>query len=466
MLKINLHKLIGRKGSEFNAPWEQAFDRVLTPFEEFIHRQTTSGVLLLGCAVVALVMANSPMAEAYGKLFHTYFSVGLGSWAISMSLHHWINDGLMAFFFFHVGLELKREFLVGELADPRQAALPAIAAIGGMVVPAAFYYLFNQDGPGIDGWGIPMATDIAFAVGVISLLGARVPKGLLAFLVALAIVDDLGAIMVIAIFYTNEINLWSLFVAADIALLLFMANFFGIRNPVPYLLLGTGLWLALYFSGVHATLAGVISAFAIPAKPKYDPVAFSAQVKNLIRRFDGAYRPGEDIYRNDRIRSYVMALDDGVRLVQPPLQVIERKLHLPVTYIVIPLFALANAGIPLSVFDVGPEGFSSITIGVIAGLVLGKSVGITGAVWLASKMGLGPLPAGCHIGQILGVSLLAGIGFTMSIFISELAFADSASNLLNAKAGVLAGSIVAGILGAALLYWFGNRTNEPGEVTK
>jgi NhaA family Na+:H+ antiporter len=460
MAKINLGKFTGRGGNVHCAPWEQSFNTIYTPFEEFIHRQSTSGLLLLSCAVVALVIANSPLSEAYQHILHTKLSIGYGSVSLSLSLHHWINDGLMAMFFFLVGLELKREFLVGELSELSQATLPAVAAIGGMVVPALLYFLINPSGHEANGWGIPMATDIAFAVSILSLLGNRIPKALLMFLVALAIVDDLGAIVVIAVFYTQELNLWGLLVAVGITALLWMTNLLGVRKPLPYILLGVLLWLALHASGIHATLAGVIAAFAIPAQPKYDPVAFSSQVKKLIRRFDGSYRPGDSVYQNDYLRSYIQALESGCKLVQAPLQRIEHSLHIPVTYMVIPLFALANAGMPLSVFDTGDSGLSPVTIGVIVGLVGGKTLGIAGSVWVAWKLGLGKLPAGCDMGHIVGVALLGGIGFTMSIFIAELAFVGLPQDLLNAKAGVLAGSLMAGIGGAAFLYWYGSRSSD------
>ncbi len=460
MARINLSKFIGRGGSEFTAPWENAFDTIYTPFEEFIHRQSTSGLLLLSCAVVAMVLANSPLSDSYQHILHTEVSIGYGRFVFSMSLHHWINDGLMALFFFLVGLELKREFLVGELSDISQAILPAIAALGGMVVPALFYFAINSSGPAANGWGIPMATHIAFAVSILSLLGNRVPKALLMFLVALAIVDDLGAILVIAVFYTQELNMGGLLFAGGVTLALFVTNILGVRKPLPYVLLGVLLWFGLHASGIHATLAGVIAAFAIPAKPKYDPVAFSSQVKNLIRRFDSNYRPGASVYQDERLRAYVQALESGCKLVQAPLQRIEHTLHIPVTYMVIPLFSLANAGMPLSVFDTGDSGISTITLGVIFGLVAGKTVGIAGSVWIAWKLGLGRLPEGCNMRHIVGVALLGGIGFTMSIFIAELAFAGMPQDLLFAKAGVLAGSLIAGVGGAAILYWTGSGSRE------
>jgi len=445
--KIKIHKNSNRKGKVYNAPWERAFDRILTPFEEFIHRQTTSGILLMICVVIALITANSGLSHHYETLLLTTATVGIGDNALTMSLHHWINDGLMTFFFFHVGLELKREFMVGELASIKNATLPILAAIGGMVVPALIYAGFNIGESGIDGWGIPMATDIAFAVGTCALLGGRVPKSLITFLVALAIVDDLGAIAIIALFYTSEINQFALLMSCVIIALLWILNFAGIRRPLPYLLVGLLLWLELHEAGIHATLAGVITAFAIPAKPKYDPAAFSAQVKNLIRRFDGSYRPGENVLINERMHAYVQALGKGVESAEAPLQQIERQLHLPVTYIVIPIFALANAGVPFNVFAGDTEVFNNVMVGVTLGLVVGKLIGIAGATWIGWKLGLGKLPQGCRFLHIVGVAFLGGIGFTMSIFIAELAFVGNPGDLVIAKAGVLVASLIAGIAG-------------------
>lgn len=438
---------LARKGKVYNAPWEKALDRIMTPFEEFIHRQSTSGVLLMICAIVALIIANTPLFHQYETLLQTKAGIAVGDGGLKLSIHHWINDGLMTFFFFLVGLELKREFLVGELSSLRHASLPIMAAIGGMVVPALIYVMFNPGGEELRGWGIPMATDIAFAVGTCALLGGRVPNSLITFLVALAIVDDLGAIAIIAIFYTSDLNQFALMMSAVFTAGLWALNMMGIRQPLPYILVGLLLWLQLHEAGIHATLAGVITAFAVPAKPKYNPEAFSDQVKTLIRRFDGSYRPGEDVMRNERMRAHVQALGNGAILSQAPLQRIEQGLHLPVTYLVIPLFALANAGIPFNAFSGDTEIFNSVTLGVTLGLVFGKTIGIAGATWIGWKLKMGDLPSDCRFLHIIGVSLLGGIGFTMSIFISELAFADNAQNLIFAKAGVIIASLICGIAG-------------------
>jgi NhaA family Na+:H+ antiporter len=441
------------------APWERAFTRVLTPFDEFIHRQTTSGLLLLGTAIIALLLANGFAAEAYQHFIHTPTAISIGSWNISMSLHHWVNDGLMTLFFFVVGMELKREMLVGELADLRQAALPIIAAIGGMVMPALIYLAINPEGDAARGWGIPMATDIAFAVGALVLLASRVPKALITFLVALAIADDLGAVLVIALFYTQQLELHWLAVSAVLVLLLFVLNFAGIRRVLPYFGVGAVLWYALLQSGVHATLAGVLCAFAVPARPKYDPALFSARIKELMGRFDASHRQGGNIMTNEKLYSVVQALERGVQGVQTPLQRLEHGWHLPVAFLVIPVFALFNAGIPLHFGELGATLAHPVMLGVLLGLLLGKFIGISAACWLALRLGIGQLPSGTRFSQIAAVSVLGGIGFTMSIFIAELGFAQQPEFLLMAKTGVLLASLLAGLAGFIWLWWLG-RKNE------
>lgn len=440
------------------APWERAFDRVVTPFEEFIHRQTTSGLLLMASAVIALVLANGPLAPLYHHVVELPLGLRIGNWAIEKTLHHWVNDGLMAFFFFVVGMELKREMLVGELAAPRQAALPIVAAIGGMVVPALFYYSLNPEEPAARGWGVPMATDIAFAVGALALLASRVPKALVTFLVALAIVDDLGAVLVIALFYTEKIALGWLAAAAAVIVILIVFNVLGVRRPVPYFLVAVALWFALLESGVHATLAGVIGGFTVPARPRYDPAAFSAQVKRLMARFDASYRPDASILVNDELRAVVQTLDNGVVAVQAPLQRLAHLWHLPVAFLVIPVFALVNAGIPLEMDSFLLKLAYPVELGVIVGLVAGKFIGITGASWLALRLGIGMLPAGTSLAQIAGVALLGGIGFTMSIFIAELGFAEEPELLVLAKTGILVASVISGLAGFAWLWMLGSKS--------
>ena len=436
----------------YHAPWEKTFKKIFTPFEEFIHRQTTSGLLLMGTAVLALVLANGPLASTYEHAVHTLIGFNIGSWALEMSLHHWINDGLMALFFFVVGLELKREILVGELAELRNAALPIGAAIGGMVVPALVYFAINPEGDAARGWGIPMATDIAFAIGALALLAGRVPKALITFLVALAIVDDLGAVMVIAVFYTETISLGPLAAAGGLFVLLLVFNKSGIRKTMPYFIVAVFLWYALLQSGVHATLAGILGALSVPAVPKYDPERFSDHVRDLMHRFDISHQPGKSILTNDKLRAVVQTLENGVHSVEAPLQRLEHVWHMPVAYLVIPIFALANAGIPLEFGSLGDALTHPVLLGVALGLVLGKFVGITGARRLMLKLGMAVLPKDTRFSQIAGVSLLAGIGFTMSIFVAQLGFAQNEEFLILAKAGILAASLVAGAAGFIWLY--------------
>ncbi len=451
------HKKPGEPASKgvIYAPWERAFDKVLSPFEQFIHRQTTSGMLLMGTAIIALILANSFLSDSYLHVLHTPTIIQIGSWKIEMSLHHWVNDGLMTMFFFVVGMELKREMLVGELSDLRQAALPIIAAIGGMVLPALIYLAFNHSGEAARGWGVPMATDIAFAVGVLALLASRVPKALITFLVALAIADDLGAVLVIAVFYTQELSFAWLAATGALLLLLVVLNFIGVRRTTPYFVVGVILWYALLQSGVHATLAGVLCAFAVPARPKYDPGQFSKRISGLLERYDASIRSDSNIMTNEGLQTIVETMETGARGVQTPLQRLEHDLHLPVAFLVIPIFALFNAGIPLHLGELGDTLSHPVMLGVMLGLVLGKFVGITGACWLALRFGIGQLPGGTRFPQIAAVSLLGGIGFTMSIFIAELGFAGQEEFLLMAKTGVLAASVISGVLGYMWLRWLG-----------
>lgn len=442
------------------ALWERSFDRILTPLEEFIHRQTTSGVLLMVCAVIALIVANGPLHDTYEHLLHTQISVGFGDHTFSLSIHHWINEALMALFFMVMGLELKRELLVGELSSVRQALLPIMAAIGGMVIPALLYYAFNPTGDAAKGWGIPMATDIAFAIGALSLLGARVPKNLITFLIALAIVDDLGAVAVIAVFYTETINTQALMIAFAFTLVLAVFNMVGVRRPMPYAIVSILLWAAMLSSGIHATIAGIVVAFAVPIRPKFEPNLFISRVEKITHSMKKSVAENPDIVHNNRLRSLVTSLGDGVGHVQAPAQHAEHKLHLPVAYIVIPIFALANAGIPIDFSAFGKYLSDPIALGVLAGLLVGKPLGILGFTWVTVQMGWANLPPGLNMKHILGVGLLGGIGFTMSIFVADLGFANLPEDLLMAKTGILLASALAGLAGYFLLMFLGRGKTE------
>ncbi len=439
------------------APFERSFLRIITPFEEFIHRQTTSGFLLMVMTILALVLANGVLATLYEHVLHAPLTVTLGAWSIGMSLHHWVNDGLMAFFFFIVGLELKREILTGELADLRKALLPVVAAVGGMIVPALIYYYLNHDGPGARGWGIPMATDIAFAVGALALLANRVPRALVTFLVALAIVDDLGAVIVIALFYTAHLNFHALLAAAGLVALLFTFNLAGVRKIIPYFVVAVFLWYALFLSGVHPTLAGVLGAFTVPARPKYDPAYFSQRTRTLLGSFEESYGRDRQIMTNNDLRAIIHAMEKSALNVMTPLQRLENIWHLPVAYLVIPVFALFNAGITLDATHWGQMMSDPVMLGVVFGLVGGKFIGVAGVSWLAIKMKLADLPRDTSFLQICGVALLAGIGFTMSMFIAQLSFGTDTESLLAAKTGILLASLLSGLAGFTWL-WLAGRS--------
>jgi NhaA family Na+:H+ antiporter len=358
----------------------------------------------------------------------------------------------MTLFFFVVGLELKREILVGELASIRLAALPITAAIGGMIIPALIYAAINPSGEALHGWGIPMATDIAFALGVIALLAGRVPKALITFLVALAIADDLGAVLVIALFYTEQLVWDYLIIGAVLVGVLILLNLVGLRRPLPYFLVGTLLWLALLKSGVHATLAGVITAFTIPTLPRYEPQTFSKRMREMLDKFDACYKPGESILRNQKLSAFMQTLENGVHGVETPLQRLEHSMHLPVAFMVLPLFALFNAGVVIDFGNLIGALTHPITAGVAVGLIGGKFIGIVGCSWLAVRLKLATLPESVNFSHIAGAALLGAIGFTMSIFIAELAFAGQQELIQHAKLGILTASLLAGVTGYLVLY--------------
>ncbi len=435
-------------------------ERLSFPLREFIQAETSGGILLLVSALGALIWANSPWAGGYDALWATEITVGPGGYAIKETLLHWVNDGLMAVFFFVVGLEIKREVLVGELASPRQALLPVAAALGGVVVPAAIYAAFNASTAGAAGWGVPMATDIAFALGVLALLGDRVPAALKVFLTALAIVDDLVAVLVIALFYTADVSWLGLGVGAVFLVALVGANRLHVRHPLVYALLGIGLWAAFLESGIHATIAGVLLALTIPARTRIDPADFLTRGQSILAAYEQACRRQPDIRTNAEQQAAVRELEAACEAVETPLQRLEHALHPWVAYAIVPIFALANAGVPLE-GSVGEAMTDRITLGVVAGLVVGKQVGITLFAWLATRNGLTALPAGIGWRHLYGASWLAGIGFTMSLFIAELGF-DEASLLTSAKLGILAASLIAGVGGwLVLTRWASPPTPDP-----
>jgi Na+:H+ antiporter, NhaA family len=422
---------------------------VIDPMKRFLNNSTMSGIVLFSSALLAIVLSNSAWAVEFHHLWETNFTVGFHEWQLSKSLHHWINDGLMAVFFFVVGLELKREIISGELNNPRKAMLPIASALGGMLVPALIYLMFNPSGEVSGGWGIPMATDIAFALGILYLLGDKVPVSLKIFLTALAIADDLGAVLVIAFFYTSDINIFSLLSGAGFLIVLLIANRIGVSNTLFYGIVGIGgLWLAFLMSGVHATIAAVLAAFTIPARVKYSEAVYDRKLTELLARFREAHPNDSPMVTTEQLH-----ILEKIRYISKkaltPLQRLEHSMHPLVAFIIMPLFALSNAGITLSA-DSLTTLTSSITMGVFFGLLIGKVVGVVGFATLITRLKWAEFPKDFTHRHLLGAGFLAGIGFTMSLFISNLAF-EHKIYVEEAKMGILLASIVAGFIGYYLI---------------
>jgi Na+:H+ antiporter, NhaA family len=425
---------------------EPTGSRAANPFQEFFRSEAVGGTLLVVCACAALAIANSRWADAYHRVLATTVTIDGGGHGLSLTVHQWINDVLMAVFFLLVGLEIKRETLVGELASPRQAALPMVGAVGGMLVPAFIYFLANGGGVEFRGWAIPMATDIAFALGVLSLAAPRAPGGLKIFLAALAIVDDMGALVVIALFYTTAIAWTALAKASVFVVALVGLNVLGVRRLTPYLLLGVGLWYFVHESGVHATIAGVVLAFAIPTRTRINASEFSAKARGLLDHFDCAETGDLLVLTSIGQQEAIIGLERASEGVTPPSLRLEHALHAFCAFVVMPLFALSNTGMSLS----GSSG-GRVTFAVILGLTIGKPLGITGAAVAAVRLRLAALPDGVSWMALHGCAWLGGIGFTMSLFIATLAF-QGTSLLASAKIGILGGSLLAGTIGAIVLH--------------
>ncbi len=418
-------------------------------FQQFFRWEAAGSVVLLLCTVVALIWANSPWAENYFSLSKTSIGISWGDHTFKLSLSHWIADGLMVIFFFVVGLEIKRELLIGQLSSFKQAILPASAALGGMVVPAALYAVLNVGGEGAHGWGIPMATDIAFALGILALFGSRAPVSLKVFLTALAIADDLGAVTVIALFYTDQVSFIALGAAGGGLFLIWLAGIRGVRSTPVYLLLAVVVWAAVLASGVHATVAGVFIAMMVPVSSKIEPREFLRRTRRRLDELEGA-----ELTRHSMVDNHEQmdALDDiylAVEDMRPAGISLEHILHPIQAFLILPLFALFMAGVPLG-GDTLAAFPSTLSLGIIVGLVVGKPIGITLFAWLAIKSGQAEMPEEFGWGPLVGVGLLAGVGFTMSIFISDLAF-DSERLISEAKLGVLVASVLAGIAGYLML---------------
>jgi NhaA family Na+:H+ antiporter len=422
---------------------------VRTPLNQYVQANVSSiGLLLLG-TFLALIFANSPLSDRYSDFWNSYLTIGVEGFSITETLRHWVNDCLMALFFFIVGLEIKREVLVGELRYPRQAALPIAAAVGGAVGPALVYLTLVFGGEGTHGWGIPIGTDTAFSIGLIALLGTRVRPQLLVFLTAFAIIDDIIAVLVIAIFYTDQLS-WGAMAAAGVILLaLILANRAGIYRWPVYAVLGVVLWLAIFESGIHGTLAGVLVAMTVPSRAWINPSEFLARGRRILHDFEEASYSTLNMLSNERQQHATQSLARLTEQVEAPLTHFLHRLHPIVSYGVVPVFAFANAGIPII------DGFSEairspVAWGVILGLIVGKPLGITLFTWLAVRTGIAVLHPAIEWRHVFGVAWLGGVGFTMSLFISELAFgADELADV--ARIGILIGSLIAGVGGYLIL---------------
>jgi len=417
------------------------------PFVRFSQIEASSGTLLLAAAIIALIWANGPWSQAYFSIVETPIIVDIGGFTVHSSIHEVINDGLMAIFFFVVGIEIKRELVVGDLRDRKAAALPVMGALGGMAVPALIYLAFNGGTEAAQGWGIPMATDIAFAVGVVALLGARVPPAAKLFLLALAIADDIGAIAVIAIFYTTDLELVFLGAALGGLVLVWVAGRVNIRSLAFYTPMAILIWFLTLESGVHATLAGVALGFLTPARPLYGPREFDRRARSILDTY-----PVETVepYAQEHADHEALLLSDIATAAVAPLSRVEFRISNFTSFVIVPLFALANAGVDLRGTSFGEALTSPVAMGVGLGLVAGKLFGITAFSWLAVRAGLGRLPPRVTWRHMIGVAGVAGIGFTVSLFVAQLAFRDPILTDL-ARVGIFAGSLVAGVIGVLLL---------------
>jgi NhaA family Na+:H+ antiporter len=446
-------------GLRYDGPWdiESLKEEIEKPlgvqirnlFSRFTQLQASGGVLLVIATIIALILANTSAAHDYFELWETYLTITFGNFSLSEDLLHWINDGLMVIFFFVVGLEIKREIMVGELATLKKAALPIFAAIGGILLPAGVYVFFNAGTEAQSGWAIPVATDIAFTLGILVLLGRRVPLALKVFFTALAIADDLGAVLIIAIFYSGGIIWFSLAVGGIIFLALLALNWLGVRRPLPFGILGVVLWLAFLQSGVHPTIAGVLLAFTIPSRALASKEAFLAQCISTLGGFEPAETDHDERTVSNRQQAAAHTLEAISERIQTPAQRLEHSITPWATYLVLPVFALANAGVVLE-GNLLEALTQPLALGIVLGLVIGKPVGISLFTWLAVKLGIADMPSRVTWAQLLSTTFLAGIGFTMSLFITGSAFEDQGL-ISTAKISILVASLAAGILGSVLL---------------
>ncbi|MGM9998642.1 MAG: Na+/H+ antiporter NhaA [Candidatus Bruticola sp.] len=466
--KKDITKANKRRSDKANVRIAAPLEAVLSPINRFISAETSGGIVLLLATILALIWANS-MPESYTGFWSTHARIGIGVFSLEHTLIEWINDGLMAVFFLQVGLEIKREMQVGDLSSFGQAILPVIAAAGGMIVPALLFSFCAMGTPYTNGWGIPVATDIAFAIGIITLLGKRVPSSLKVFLVALAIADDLGAVLVIALFYSSHLNVTPLMSAFAIFAILLLLNKLGIRSLVAYSLGGLLLWLCVLNSGVHASLAGVMLAITIPTWTSIDKNRLSKTLSVVKDALDRRSTNEEGAIGDAKVLNAIENLHESATRALPPLVIMEHSISTFVAMVVMPLFALANSGVIVTKLEPGFIN-DTITHGVALGLVLGKPIGITLGTFLTIKCGLAQLPRGANWSQLLGAGMLGGIGFTMSIFVSNLALGNG-PHLDTAKMAILCSSTTAGLLGFTWLYFHPQRPessegNKPKTLNK
>jgi NhaA family Na+:H+ antiporter len=421
--------------------------RILTPIQKFVRIESLSGMLLFGATILALILANSPLADRFQSLWQYKMGISTSGFELIKPLILWINDGLMAIFFFLIGLEIKRELLIGELNSVKKASFPLFAAIGGMLVPVLFFLLLNKNPDSANAWGIPMATDIAFSLAILTLLGKRVPIGLKVFLIAFAIVDDLGAVMVIALFYSESIK-WSLIgISLVLLAVLFFLSYRKIYARGLILVFGIIIWVLFLKAGIHPTIAGVLLALTIPIRQQVGIETYVDNLCTIVDDIKDSADPSSPLLSKKQIEG-IDSLEDWTEKVQSPLQHLEHKLHNWVAYLIMPLFALSNAGVAFQ----GGGGLDNTLGGIIAiSLIIGKLIGVTLFAWMAVKFGFAELPEKVNFKQVIGVSLLAGVGFTMSIFVANLAFFGNDYLLDSAKVGILIGSLIAGVSGYLVL---------------
>jgi NhaA family Na+:H+ antiporter len=420
----------------------------MLPVHDFVRTETAGGIVLFAAAAVALIWANSPVSDSYFDFWENEVAIETGIFDARENLQHWVNDGLMTIFFLVVGLEIKRELLHGELAGLRLAALPAAAALGGMVVPALLYTALNAGGEGGRGWGIPMATDIAFALGVLALVGNRAPSALRGFLLALAVVDDIGAIAVIAVFYTDDLALDALTIALGLTIVIASLRAVNVQNGILHGALGVALWAAVFESGVHPTIAGVILGLLTPSLSAPDPT-YTEKARELLEQYEASVIE-DDPHRAEAVLG---EMEEETAVRSAPLERLERLLHPWSSFVVVPIFALANSGVDISGGAISDAAESSITHGVILGLLAGKVIGVVAATYIVVRLGLGDLPRGATWRHMVGLGLLAGIGFTVALFIAGLAF-DEPQRIDAARIGILTASMIAGVVGFIALRFF------------